>query len=232
MSPRPHSRVTEANAPRGVARFVGSLATSPFPDGINQGCRGLRCPLPTLAIPMARLPTIVLVHGALTDACVWAKVAPWLTGHSSAVLAPAMPLRGLEAGTAYLSAFLDTIDGPLMLVGHSYAGTVISHPALSKVDLKALVYVSAFAPDSGESTGELNARWPGSKLGDETVLTRPIPAGPTSTFDRSASPKSTQTTSPQQRPRFWRSPNDQSMWPLSATVSRASRSGGEYRVGC
>lgn len=126
---------------------------------------------------MIRLPTIVLVHGALTDASVWAEVAPRLTGHSSAVLAPAMPLRGLEADTAYLSAFLDTIEGPLVLVGHSYAGTVISHPALAKADLKALVYVSAFAPDSGESSGELNGRWPGSKLGDETVLTRPYPGG-------------------------------------------------------
>jgi len=122
-------------------------------------------------------PTIVLVHGALSDASFWAEVAPRLLRQSAIVLAPAMPLRGLETDVAYLSAFLDTIEGPLVLVGHSYGGTVISHPALAKADVKALVYIAAFAPESGESCVALNTRWPGSKLGDEAVLTRPHPGG-------------------------------------------------------
>jgi pimeloyl-ACP methyl ester carboxylesterase len=126
---------------------------------------------------MTRSPTIVLVHGALSDASVWAEVIPRLTAQSSVVLAPAIPLRGLETNAAYLSAFLETVEGPLVLVGHSYGGTVISHPSLAKADVKALVYIAAFAPESGESCVELNTRWPGSKLGDEAVLTRPYPGG-------------------------------------------------------
>jgi pimeloyl-ACP methyl ester carboxylesterase len=126
---------------------------------------------------MTRPPTIVLVHGALSDASVWAEVAPRLTAQSSVVLAPAIPLRGLETDAAYLSAFLDTIHGPLVLVGHSYGGTVISHPTLAKADIKALVYISAFAPESGESSIALNTRWSGSKLGDDAVLTRSYPGG-------------------------------------------------------
>jgi pimeloyl-ACP methyl ester carboxylesterase len=126
---------------------------------------------------MTRLPTIVLVHGALTDASIWAEVVPRLTSQSYVVLAPAISMRGLETDAAYLSAFLDTIEGPLVLVGHSYGGTVISHPAVAKADVKALVYISAFAPESGESSVALNTRWPGSKLGDDTVLTRSYPGG-------------------------------------------------------
>lgn len=122
-------------------------------------------------------PTIILVHGALTDASVWNGVTQRLQGQGYIVLAPAMPLRSLAADADYLSAFLDTIDGPVVLAGHSYGGTVISHPATGTDGMQALVFVSAFQPDAGESTGELNSQFPGSKLSEATTTVRPAPSG-------------------------------------------------------
>jgi pimeloyl-ACP methyl ester carboxylesterase len=122
-------------------------------------------------------PTIILVHGALTDASVWNGVTQRLQSQGYTVLAPAMPLRSLAADADYLSAFLDTIDGPVILAGHSYGGTIISHPATATDDVQALVFVSAFQPDTDESTGELNGRFPGSKLSGATTTIRPAPSG-------------------------------------------------------
>jgi pimeloyl-ACP methyl ester carboxylesterase len=122
-------------------------------------------------------PTIVLVHGALTDASVWSGVTQRLQDRGFTVLAPAMGLRSLAADAGYLSAFVDTIDGPVVLAGHSYGGTIISHPATATDGVRALVFVSAFQPDTGESTGELNGRFPGSKLGPATTTIRPAPGG-------------------------------------------------------
>jgi pimeloyl-ACP methyl ester carboxylesterase len=127
--------------------------------------------------PKPWLPEIVLVHGALTDASVWNAVAARLQSQGFPTIAPALPLRGLGSDAAYLSAFLETIKGPFVLVGHSYGGSIISHPALAKHDLKALVFISAFAPDSGESTADLNGRWPGSKLSQSATIVRPYPGG-------------------------------------------------------
>lgn len=126
---------------------------------------------------MSNQPTIVLVHGALTDASVWHGVSRHLWEMGYGTIAPAMPLRGLHTDAEYLSAFLKTIDGPMIIVGHSYGGSVISHPAISHAGIKALVFVAAFAPDAGESTGELNGRFPGSKLDETTTLIRECPGG-------------------------------------------------------
>jgi pimeloyl-ACP methyl ester carboxylesterase len=128
-------------------------------------------------MPNATGPTIVLIHGALTDASVWNDVSGKLQGEGFTVVAPAMPLRGLHTDAEYLASFLDTISGPVVVAGHSYGGSVISHPVIAKGGVKALVFVAAFAPDAGESTGELNGRWPGSKLGDGTALIRPYGGG-------------------------------------------------------
>jgi pimeloyl-ACP methyl ester carboxylesterase len=126
---------------------------------------------------MSSQPTIVLVHGALTDASVWHGVSRHLWNMGYEAIAPAMPLRGLHTDAEYLSAFLKTIDGPMIVVGHSYGGSVISHPAISHAGIKALVFVAAFAPDAGESTGELNGRFSGSKLNETTTLMRECPGG-------------------------------------------------------
>jgi pimeloyl-ACP methyl ester carboxylesterase len=122
-------------------------------------------------------PTVVLVHGALTDASVWNGVAANLQAEGYETLAPALPLRSLAGDVDYLAAFLDTVEGPVVLAGHSYGGTVISHPRIYRDALRALVFAAAFQPDAGESTGELNGRFPGSLLGEATTEVRAYPGG-------------------------------------------------------
>jgi pimeloyl-ACP methyl ester carboxylesterase len=122
-------------------------------------------------------PAVVLVHGALTDASVWNRVAATLQGDGYETFAPALPLRSVAGDVEHLSAFLDTVDGPLVLAGHSYGGTVISHPAIGRNAIRGLVFAAAFQPEAGESTGELNGRYPGSRLGEETVEIRGYPGG-------------------------------------------------------
>ncbi|GIE76514.1 alpha/beta hydrolase [Actinoplanes philippinensis] len=97
-------------------------------------------------------PTIVLVHGAWADASSWNAVATQLRGQGFTVLAPPNPLRGVESDAAYLSSFVaQRTSGPVVLVGHSYGGVVISNAAGNGGDVRALVYVNAFIPAEGES---------------------------------------------------------------------------------
>ncbi|PKV83108.1 alpha/beta fold hydrolase [Streptomyces sp. TLI_146] len=125
-------------------------------------------------------PTIVLVHGAFADASSWNGTIRRLQRAGYPVLAPANPLRGLAADTAYLRSALDAVDGPVVLVGHSYGGAVISGAAVGDSRVKALVYIAAFTPDKGESAGELAAKFPGSTLGDAVnPRSYPLPGGGT-----------------------------------------------------
>jgi pimeloyl-ACP methyl ester carboxylesterase len=126
---------------------------------------------------MSKKTTIILIHGALSDASVWNAVNAKLQQEGHAVLAPAMPMRSLAEDISYLSSFLLTVDGPVVLVGHSYAGTVISAPAFATDQVLGLIYISAFAPASGESSGELNGRWPGSAMNGDTTIVRASPSG-------------------------------------------------------
>jgi pimeloyl-ACP methyl ester carboxylesterase len=97
-------------------------------------------------------PTIVLVHGAWADSSGWSKVIRGLQARGYEVLAPPTPLRGLRSDSRYLSAFLrDRTTGPVVLVGHSYGGAVITNAARSDDDVEALVYVNAFVPDRGDT---------------------------------------------------------------------------------
>jgi pimeloyl-ACP methyl ester carboxylesterase len=125
----------------------------------------------------ATAPTIVLVHGALTDASVWHGVILELHQQGHRVLAPAIPLRGLASDAAYLHSFLTTIDGPIVVAGHSYGGSIISDPAALTDAVRALVFVAAFQPDTDETAGELNYRFPGSKLTPDTSIVREYPGG-------------------------------------------------------
>src|SRR3954447_21605594 len=100
-------------------------------------------------------PTIVLVHGAFADASSWNGVAELLQQEGYTVTAPANPLRGISVDSAYIASALDQIDGPVLLVGHSYGGAVISNAATDASNVIGLVYVSAFAPDEGERLGEV-----------------------------------------------------------------------------
>src|ERR1700730_5321467 len=94
-------------------------------------------------------PTVVLAHGAFADASSWSPGIARLQDDGFTVLAPANPLRGIASDASYLSSFLDTINGPIVLVGHSYGGAVITNAAVGHSNVKALVYVAAFIPDLG-----------------------------------------------------------------------------------
>jgi pimeloyl-ACP methyl ester carboxylesterase len=129
---------------------------------------------PTSAGPK---PTIVLVHGGWADASSWDKVARRLQDHGYPVIAPANPLRGVQSDSAYLSSVLATIPGPIVLVGHSYGGVLITNAATGNPNVKALVYVAAFAPDERETVGQILAMNPGSKAAPPNLTFRPYPGG-------------------------------------------------------
>ncbi|GAA3259096.1 alpha/beta fold hydrolase [Dactylosporangium siamense] len=121
-------------------------------------------------------PTVVLVHGAFADASGWNDVVRRLIRDGYPVLAPANPLRGVESDSAYLASILASITGPVVLVGHSYGGVVITNAAtIANADVKALVYVAAFAPDTGETVLGLQTKFPGTKLGEPQLDIRPYP---------------------------------------------------------
>ncbi|QTD35663.1 MULTISPECIES: alpha/beta fold hydrolase [Pseudomonas] len=110
-------------------------------------------------------PTVVLVHGAFADASSWNGVAKILEKDGYTVIAAANPLRGVKSDGAAVSALLSSIQSPVVLVGHSYGGNVISDAANDHANVKALVYVSAFAPEAGETVAGLAGKFPGSTLG-------------------------------------------------------------------
>lgn len=117
-------------------------------------------------------PTIVLVHGAFAESASWDKVIDSLAGAGPTVIAAANPLRGPAADAAAVGDLIRTIDGPVVLVGHSYGGMVISNVPADAGQISGLVYVCAFAPEPGDTCNALAARFPGSTLG-ETL--RPVP---------------------------------------------------------
>jgi pimeloyl-ACP methyl ester carboxylesterase len=121
-------------------------------------------------------PTIVLVHGAFADASSWSGVIELLQQQGYTVVAPANPLRGVTADSAYLASVVNQIDGPVLLVGHSYAGAVISNAATDAPNVVGLVYVAAFAPDTDERLGDVAATSKDSLLGTAQVKRR-YPAG-------------------------------------------------------
>ncbi len=127
-------------------------------------------------------PTIVLVHGAFADASGWSQEVIELQKLGYDVIAPPNPLRGLTSDADYIRSVLATIPGPVVLVGHSYGGAVITNAARGATNVEALVYVGAFVPDVGESivTSYDPTKYPGSLLGPDTTTVRPTynPAAP------------------------------------------------------
>jgi pimeloyl-ACP methyl ester carboxylesterase len=116
-------------------------------------------------------PTVVLVHGAFADASSWNGVITRLQAKGVPVTAPANPLRGITADSAYIGAVLQQIGGPIVAVGHSYGGAVITNAAAAAKNVVGLVYVAAFAPDEGEALGAAQA---GSK--DSVLNTALVPS--------------------------------------------------------
>ena len=101
----------------------------------------------TAAAPL----TVVFVHGAFADASGWNGVIEQLQADGVQVMAPANPLRGVSIDSAYIASYLEQIPGPVLAVGHSYGGAVITNAATSANNVVGLVYVAAFAPDEGET---------------------------------------------------------------------------------
>ena len=126
--------------------------------------------------PSAR-PTIVLVHGAFADGSSWNGVIDRLQKQGYTVTAPANPLRGVTADSAYLASVVSQIDGPVLLVGHSYGGAVITNAASGAANVAGLVFVAAFAPDEGERLGKATSGSKDAILGTAQVQYR-YPAGP------------------------------------------------------
>jgi pimeloyl-ACP methyl ester carboxylesterase len=117
--------------------------------------------------------TIVLVHGAFAESASWDGVIEPLVADGHRVIAAPNPLRGLAADAASVSDLVRTIEGPVVLVAHSYGGAVISNVDPDAGEIAGLVYVNGFAPAPGENCFGLAGMYPGSMLGEETV--RPVP---------------------------------------------------------
>jgi pimeloyl-ACP methyl ester carboxylesterase len=103
----------------------------------------------------AARPTVVLVHGAFADASSWNEVIERLQAEGVQVTAPPNPLRGIAIDSAYINSFLEQIEGPVLAVGHSYGGAVLTNAATNANNVVGLVYVAAFAPEEGETGGEI-----------------------------------------------------------------------------
>ncbi|MFF3464895.1 alpha/beta fold hydrolase [Streptomyces sp. NPDC002619] len=114
--------------------------------------------------PGGQKPTVVLVHGAFADGSSWNGVVQRLQGDGYQVIAPPNTLRGIPQDSTYLNSLLKTIKGPIVLVGHSYGGEVISQAAAGLDNVKALVYVNAIMPDKGESFASLSGKFPAAPL--------------------------------------------------------------------
>jgi pimeloyl-ACP methyl ester carboxylesterase len=122
-------------------------------------------------------PTVLLIHGAFSDASIWSGVVAELQLAGIDVTAPPNPLRGLASDALYVASAVQGIDGPVLLVGHSYGGAVITVAASASGNVLGLVYVSGFALDTGESVLDVSRRFP------ETLL--PMALRPTVVADRS-----------------------------------------------
>ena len=125
--------------------------------------------------PPAEPPTVVLVHGAFADSTGWNGVIPKLHAKGLRVVSVANPLRSLLGDAEYLGRLVEAVPGPVVLVGHSYGGAVITNAATGRKNVKALVYVGAFVPDAGETALALAGKFPGGTLGE--ALAPPVMLG-------------------------------------------------------
>jgi pimeloyl-ACP methyl ester carboxylesterase len=168
-NPRPTRRTVLAGAAAtAVATAVAAGVVTPADAAEPAGKR-----------PSGPRPTVVLVHGAFADASGWAPTIDKLHADGYPVFAVANPLRSLAGDAAYLKAVLAPVTGPIILVGHSYGGALITNAATGNPNVKALVYIAGFAPDEGESAFQLSE---GGSLPDVVAATEvPVPGGGTDT---------------------------------------------------
>ncbi|WP_353813621.1 alpha/beta fold hydrolase [Agromyces sp. SYSU T00266] len=171
---------TNQNRRRGPIRVAIAVATV-------AAAAALSVAIPATAdvarAPAGPKPTIVLVHGAFADSSGWNDVTERLQKRGYTVLAASNPLRGLLTDAAYVRSILETIEGPIVLVGHSYGGAVITNAATGLDNVEALVYVAAYALDEGERLVDANALGGGhTDLADHIVI-RPYPGAPSGDAD-------------------------------------------------
>jgi pimeloyl-ACP methyl ester carboxylesterase len=140
-------------------------------------------------------PTVVLVHGAFADSSSWNRVVTLLEKDGYPVVAVANPLRGVKSDGEYVAGVVKAVKTPVVLVGHSYGGSVISDAADGVGNVKALVFVAAFAPDKGESAVELSGKFPGSTLAPTLAEPVVLPGGEKDLYiDQGSSQASSQQT--------------------------------------
>ena len=132
---------------------------------------------------MTTEPTIVLVHGAFAESASWNGVIRRLQEAGYTAIAAANPLRSLDGDASSVASIIESIDGPVVAVGHSYGGAVVSEAAHGLDNVKAFVFVAAFAPEEGESIAYLSGKYPGSTLGD-TLAPVPLQDGSTDLYIR------------------------------------------------
>ena len=118
---------------------------------------------------MSDSPTVVLVHGAFADGSSWNGVIQRLQARGVHVTAPANPLRGISIDSTYTASVFEQTPGPVLAVGHSYGGAVITNAAAQVDNVVGLVYVAAFAPDAGERLGDVTATSKDAVLGSALV---------------------------------------------------------------
>ena len=111
-------------------------------------------------------PTVILVHGAFAESSSWNGVIDVLVADGYTAIAAANPLRGIGPDASQASDLVLSVEGPVVLVGHSYGGAVITNVDRSAGDIRALVFVAGFAPDTDDSAATLSGRVPGSTLGE------------------------------------------------------------------
>jgi pimeloyl-ACP methyl ester carboxylesterase len=147
---------------------------------------------PSAGHAAAAKPTVVLVHGAWADGSSWSRVGRRLQHSGYIVKVAANPLRGVAGDAAYVAAVLAATPGPIVLVGHSYGGAVITNAAAGNSNVKALVFVNAFIPDQGETVIGLASARPGSQLGGNPAQVFdfvPYPGAPAGDVDLYVKPK-------------------------------------------
>jgi len=135
---------------------------------------------------LAAKPAIVLEHGAWADGSSWDGVVTRLQKDGYTVDVPPNPLRGPDSDSAYLASYLATVTGPVVLVGHSYGGFVITNAATGDQNVKALVYVDAYIPAQGDTINSLTAQFPGSQITPAALNFVPSPGGVTDVYIKPA----------------------------------------------
>ena len=171
---RPLSAVLLALTLVGTLFAAATSGSPPGPPAPASQANATRHPGPGHPGPADR-PTVVLVHGAFADSSGWEAVASRLMDQGYPVVAFANPLRDPISDGEHLRAFLTTIEGPVVLVGHSYGGAVISNAATGNPAVRSLVYVAAYAPAEGESVAEANELGGGHTTVTDHLVLRPIP---------------------------------------------------------